>query len=155
VVSFGGEWADLLQNSLSRQLAGIVHLNVYGKDFQITEPLIRASFGAWWESLKDSERSAFIRRLNSLSTQASELVWKLTQLVRVADIIFLDTKMLDTAIGQFVLMGSGDTPVWAVGVDAKTSPLAPVYLRGILYPSTPDDLVKVILEGNVPRAVRR
>lgn len=90
----------------------------------------------------------YVARLNSPSRQASEVTWKLSEYVHLASIVLIDTGMLDSAIGQFVLMECKrqQVPCWAVGVDDKTSPLAAAYLRGIVYPQLPDDLVKLCLQ---------
>lgn len=141
----------MLETSLARQMAGIVHLNVYGQGFKVTMRLLQEI--EKWFTLK--RRDEFVERMNSPSTQASDLVWRIQELVAVATIVLVDTKLLDTAIGQLILIQAGAKPVWGVGVDSKTSPIAPAFLRGVLYPSTPDDLVKVILEGSyVARAIQ-
>lgn len=145
MLSFGGAWADLFQESLARQLAGIVHWGAGSVGFQFTVSDLKFISP---DEIDPMNEEGFLMRINSPSTQASELLWRLNVLVRAAHLVCIDTKMLDTAIGQHVLHLTKlfGKPVWGVGVDAKTSPLAPAYLRGIFYPSTPDDLVKLVLQ---------
>lgn len=133
-------WAQLFEESLSRQMAGIVHLQAGSPKFQVTEAMIHHI------NVPNGPES-FLQRLNSRSTQASELVWKFKALVQLSDLVLLDTKMLDTAIGQLLLAEAKERKrsAWAVGVESSTSPLAPAYVQGIIYPQTADDLVKLCL----------
>lgn len=144
VLTLGDTWAQLFEESLSRQMAGIVHLQAGSPRFQVTEAMIH-------HINVPNGPDSFLQRLNSKSTQASELVWKFKQLVQLSDLTFIDTQLLDTAIGQYVLScaQSLKRTVWAVGVDDKLSPLAPAFLQGVIYPRTPDDLVKLSLSEKV------
>lgn len=138
VLTFGGLWSDLFEDSLSRKMSAIKHLKVGDPKFQLKEI-----------DLEDTpDREEFLKRINSNNTQASELIWKFTNLINLSELILLDTKLLDTAIGQFLLSESKtqDKAVWAVGVDSNLSPLAPYYLKGVIYPATADDLVKLTLQ---------
>lgn len=140
VLTFGDVWSQLFEDSLSRQMAGISHLQVGKPTFQVTRKMI---IDAGWKEGETLEN--LLTRLNSKSTQASELVWKLATLTAMADLLLLDTKILDTAIGQFLLMEAhhSRTPIWAVGVDDRLSPIAPAFIKGVVYPQNPDDLVKL------------
>lgn len=144
-LTFGAAWADLFDESLARQLYGIVHWKAGSPYFEFTSTDLRYLRPSLIDPV---DEESFLKRMNAPTTQASELVWRLEVLVASAHIVFIDTKMLDSAVGQHVLHLSKmfSKPVWAVGVDSKTSPLAPAYLRGILYPSSPDDLVKLTLQ---------
>lgn len=139
--TFGDQWAQLFEDSFARQLAGIVHLKAGDPTFQVTEFQMKAM------GLNQDDWASVIERLNRKTVQASELVWKLSTLVNFSDVIFIDTKMLDTAIGQLVLNEAKEQSrhVWAVGVDSKTSPIAPAFIKGILYPSSPDELVRLAI----------
>lgn len=136
-----------MDESLARRLANIVHIPLGSQGFQATEKLLREM------GFEPEGAEELIRRLNLNTTQASELVWKFMIFINTADLVLVDTKMLDTAVGQHFLETAKQhgRPVWAVGVDAGTSPIAPYFLRGIIYPGTPDDLVKLILQETVKR----
>ena len=140
----GGVWARLFESSMARDLSGIAHIDLGNPGFRMTLKLL-GQIGFHSEDPEEMER--FLSRMNSKDTQASEMLWRFDILLSATNILLLDTSLLDTAIGQYLLMqAKGLTlPAWGVGVDAKSSPLAAAYLRGILYPAGPDDLVKLVL----------
>jgi len=142
-MTFGDAWAEMFEASLSRQMAGIVHLNVGNPKFRMTEKLALAS-SDWKEG---SDLQGWLNRMNSGSTHAFELIWRFDQLIHLSDSIFIEARMLDTAIGQYLLQNaySSHVPVWGVATDSSSSPLAAMFLKGIVFPATPDDLVKLIL----------
>jgi hypothetical protein len=141
-LTFGGVWADLFDQSLARKLGEVAHL-------KLGDPKFKVSADLFHEIGLPEEYDDVIERLNASTQQSSELIWKFTTLIHIANIVFVDTKLLDTAIGQFLLATSKDQykECWAVGVDAALSPLAPAYLKGVLYPNTPDMLVELTLKA--------
>lgn len=143
VVSFGATWADLFDQSFARQLTKIIHLPLGDPAYRISQPVYQKIATV----KSDQEQEEEFRRLNSRTSQASELIFKFTWHVKHASVILMDSKMLDTAIGQFVLTQAQlhAVPVYGVSTDDKSSPLAAAYLKAMLYPSTPDDLVKACL----------
>jgi hypothetical protein len=146
VLTFGSGWADLFESSLSRQMAGIVHLPLGNPRFKLPKDLYLALRGV--QDKPESEHNLdFLKRLNTPSQQASEILIRLTWYGEHSDFIFLDSALLDTAIGHQILVTADmqEKPVFAVAVDNKSSPLAAAYLVATLYPVTPDDLVKTVL----------
>ena len=139
VMTLGNAWAQLFEASLARKMSNIIHFNLGDPNFILTENMLPPYESKDIEYIQDR-----IKLVNSKSTQASDLVGKLSFLITHSDLILIDNKMLDTAIGQFILMVNYKK-TWAVGVDDGLSPLAPYYLRGVFYPNTPDDLVRLVL----------
>ena len=93
-------------------------------------------------------------RLNRNTRQASELLFKFDWFVSHSDIVMVDTQMLDTAIGHhlLVLAQRYQKPALGVGVTPANSPLAPAFLKAIVYPATPDDLVAMVLQHTEKKA---
>jgi hypothetical protein len=144
VLTLGSEWAYLFDKSLARQLTNVLHLDIGRADFILTDDM-----GAKLDTPPHKEDyEEFMKRLNSKSMQASEIVWRMRTYVELSDFVLIDTRMTDTGLGQLVLNHAvvfKKIPVWGVGTEAKMSPIAPAYLSGIVYPQTPDDLVKLVL----------
>ena len=88
-------------------------------------------------------------RLNVSTHQASEIVWKTKWITRfLSNLVLIDSEVVDTALGQLILMEAQNAkiPVWAVGVSSKLSPIAPYYLKGVLFPADAEDLVKLVCQ---------
>lgn len=140
VLTLGATWADLFENSLARKLAGLEH-------FDLGNPKFHLSFEQFLKNveLEENEAKELYLRLCKQTTQSSELLFKFGWYVYNSKVIFIDNKLLDTALGHHILILASQyhIPAYAVGVSPETSPLAPAFLKGIIYPSTPDDLVEI------------
>jgi hypothetical protein len=141
VLTLGGSWADLFQDSLARQLAKIHHVHlgnpryqVGATDLEVLEP-----------GLPEADQARLLQRLNHPSRVAAELLWRFDWFLAHTDLLLIDAGLLDTAIGQHCLEGAQvrAVPAYGVGVDSRHSPLAAAFLKAILYPQTPDDLVRL------------
>jgi len=149
VLTIGSGWADLFEESLSRQLAKIQHIGLGNPKFRLTG----VAFDGWVTApIEAAPRAELLTRLNRSTHMAAEIVWRLDWFIERSHILLLDTGMLDTAVGQHCLemARSLDIPAYGVGVDDRTSPLAACYVKGIFYPETADDLVRWVLNG-LPR----
>lgn len=145
VLSFGGYWANLFQDSLARRFANIHHFNLGNPKYKIEIEL----FNAITEGLTEDEKRDVYSRVNSSSRQSSELIWKLEWYISKSTHVLIDSGLLDTAIGHHVLVKSKELvkPCWAISVDDKSSPLAAAFLKGIVFPASSDDLVSLVLQN--------
>lgn len=139
-LTLGNEWAQVFENSLARKMAKILHLPL------LTGLPLNHVCAALFEQ-------ELLVRLNQAlaSNQASELVFRIDEYLKVSDIVLVDNKLLDRAIGQYVISRAKERklPCYGVGVDGKTSVLAPAFIKGILYPESADDLVELVLRERV------
>lgn len=142
VTTLGGVWAKLFENSLARKLAGIEHFDLGNSNFKISKEQVTQILDAKGFDMRKDD-SILQARLNSPTHQASELVFKYEWFVKNSSLVFIDSVLLDTAIGHHILLKSPLT--YAISTDMTNSPLAPAFLKGILYPKDADDLVKVVL----------
>ena len=151
VLTIGSGWADLFEESLSRQLAKIQHVGLGDPAFRLSGVALDGWIGSCPEG-GETLRASLLARLNRPTKVASEVQWRLDWFIQGANVLLLDTGMLDTAIGQHCLevARSLEIPAYGVGVDNRSSPLAACYVKGILYPETADDLVRWVLNG-LPR----
>lgn len=142
VSTFGGAWADHFETSLARGLADVKHLALGNPQFKLTPEMWLFLTG------KKEDPNNFIDRLNKFSRQASEILFRLKWFLTFTDMVLVDCSLLNTAIGHQILVyaQSMDIPCYGVGVDDRSSPLAPAYLKGILYPASADDLVRLALQ---------
>ena len=149
VVTLGSAWAEAFERSLARQFARILHFDLGNPRFQMTETLLTQM--ALPPDLSEKQDAAatskLLTRLNHPNRQASELLFRFNWFVDHASHVLVDCSMLDTAIGQYVISQAHarKTPVYGVGVDQRSSPLAPAFLTAILFPGEADDLVKLVL----------
>lgn len=144
ILSWGGVWADLLNREIQKNLKdyGWVHYDLGNPKFFADGTVVRAlNPGASNEVLADAQT-----RLNSKNSSASELLYRFNQYLLASDILLLDPQVLDTAIGQYLLMGAQPlkVPAWVVGVQNPTSPLSAAFVQGVWFPSHGPDLVKRI-----------
>ena len=141
VITFGGAWTNLFETSLSRQMAGILHLPLGNPRFKLSPEVYTKLTG------KEDSTRHFLDRLNNPSRQASEILFRLKWFMTFADLVLVDCTLLDTALGHQILVYCQELSILAygVGVDDCTSPLAAAYLKGIVYPTSADDLVKLAL----------
>ena len=149
VLSMGSSWSQLFDSSLARHLAGITHLPLGSPRFVLdlkTFALLTKE-----EKRTEGEATDLYKRLNSKNRQASELSFRLEWFVKHSDFVLIDTGLLDTAVGHHVIVAAhvGGKRCYGVGVDDRSSPLAPIFIRGIIYPSSPDDLVKLVLDESL------
>ena len=146
ILSVGGAWAQLLDQSLSRKLVGMEHIRLGDPQYRFPPEL----FQHYCNSVKMTQQSAkeLFERLSARTIQSSELVFRFQWFIAFSSIVMIDSKMLDTAIGQYVLCEAKrfGRPAYGVATDTKASPLSAAFLKATLYPESPDDLVKVCLE---------
>lgn len=145
-LTFGSAWADLFESSLARRFAGITHIPLGNPKYKISPELLEQLI----PEMEESQKQDLFTRLNSPSRQASEVEFKLDWYVRCSTHIFVDSGLLDTAVGHHILVRARDhkKPIWAVALDDRSSPLAAAFLRGVIYPATADDLVTIILQNS-------
>ena len=152
VLTLGSVWSDMFEQSLSRKLAWIDHLALGNPRFTLAYEQYLKLIGnqVWKNPTKEliEEIQQTHERLNRNTKQASELLFKFDWFVSHSDIVMVDTGMLDTAIGHhlLILAQSYQKPALGVGVTPANSPLAPAFLKAIVYPATPDDLVAMVLQ---------
>lgn len=136
VMTYGKTWAQLLRQdpeSLSYLMFSVGTPGYYPsqKDF---------------EAIREQEPLEFYNNLTEQSNAASSWVLKLQYYVRKANIVLIDTDSLDSAVGQEILRNAQafKVPAYAVGVSANTSPIAPYYVKGIVFPGTTKELHDLI-----------
>ena len=149
VLTFGSTWSDLFEASLARKLSKIEHIPLGSPRFKLTSELFEFLLSHYKEIPSDGIKKEIFGRLSSNSKQASEIEWKLDWFISRSSHLFIDSSMLDTAIGQHVLYQArvGKKPAWGISVDSQSSPLAAAFLKGIVFPSTIDDLVGLVLNN--------
>jgi hypothetical protein len=149
VLTLGDAWAKVFEGSLARQFAKILHFDLANPRFKMTPTFLHQMALPPDTSPKQDAGAAekLLTRLNHPNRQASELVFKFNWFVDHATHVLIDSGMLDTAIGQHVIARAHgrSIPVYGIGVDERSSPLAAAFLRGIVFPATADDLVKLVL----------
>jgi hypothetical protein len=150
VLTWGGSWAEMFEQSLARKMAAITHLGLNLK-FKLTASLFTQLVAPY--DLSEREKQETYVRLNSNNAQSSELLYRFKWFVDHSTHVFLDNSVLDTAMGHQLLLNAVDAklPVWAVGVDSRNSPLAPAFLNGIMYPASADDVVHLVLRTESPK----
>jgi hypothetical protein len=129
-------------------------VTTFGKFWgKIVDPLIKAK---GWHHFNMSETLVLEglewmdlelrKRLTRPSDQASEIVFRIQEIVRASDHILMDGSFTDTAPGQLVLMtaASLQIPVHALSVKSDIGLLAPAYLSGVLYPVDAQDIIKLL-----------
>lgn len=147
IFSLGGAWAEMLEASLARKLAQVGHYNLGNPQYNISFEQfckdVQVDKGTPEENLK-----AEYLELIADTKQASVVLSKLRWYIRHAGIVYIETGMLDTGFGHEVLVSAEryHVPAYGVGVTAANALLAPAYLRGIIYPASPDDLVQLALQ---------
>jgi hypothetical protein len=148
-LTFGNVWSDLLDKSLARQFAKIAHLPLGNPKFKLDRDLYSRLCEEAGEDPLHVNTSERLHRINSNSKQSSEIIFKLSWYIKNSTHIFIDASMLDTAIGHHILIQAKlhQRPTWAVAVDERSSPLAAAYLKGIIFPTTPDDILSIILQN--------
>jgi hypothetical protein len=151
VFTWGNVWADMFEQSLARKMAAITHIAM-GPKFRLTQSLFTQLMEPAWD-LPERAKQEYWARLTGSNRQASELLFRFRWYVQHSTHVFLDNSVLDTAIGHQLLLNAAEfkLPVWAIALDDRLSPLAPAYLHGSLYPSTPDDLVNLVVRTESPR----
>jgi hypothetical protein len=147
IFSLGGAWAEMLEGSLARKLAQIGHYNLGNPQYNISFEQFRKDIEVD-KGTPEENLQAEYRELIADTKQASSVLNKLRWYIRHAGIVYIETGMLDTGFGHEVLVSAERyrVPAYGVGVTAATSLLAPAYLKGIIYPATPDDLVQLALQ---------
>lgn len=150
VLTLGDGWTDLYEESLARQLARQHHTALGDPKFRLTLTDLAVLLSS---DRSENEMSALLERLNRKTQNAGELLYRYNWFCATHDILLIDNRLLDTAIGQHCLeqMQPPGKPVYGVGVDGRTSPLAAAYVKGILYPRTADDLVLLVQNELQPR----
>lgn len=138
VMTFGKAWADLLRQDPASQ-AKYILFSVGTLGYQISQQD--------FESVREpGERPDLFALLSENTTAASSWVMKLQYYVKKAQVVLIDTDVLDSAVGQEILRNAAamKKPAYAVGVTSSTSALAPYYVRGIAFPGTVKDLHDLI-----------
>lgn len=134
-------WVDFFEKSVARTLSHIIHIPLFDSRYRMPRVLYDKLFQAGDED--------GYRRICQAPKQASELLYRISTLAKVADVAFVDVSALDTALGHQVLVSASQAllPVYGVGFDDRLSPLAPAFLRGVVYPATADDLVTLVMQA--------
>jgi hypothetical protein len=148
-LTFGGAWTQLFEESLARKLSGIEHVPLGNPQYVFPENLF--AYHCQTNPMKPEAAKELYERLNGKGIQSSELAFKFIWFVKFSSIVFVDSKLLDRAVGQFILSESKilGRPAYGVATDTNSSPLAAAFLKATFYPETPDDLVKVCLQQQV------
>lgn len=151
VLTWGTIWADMFEQSLARKMAAITHIAM-GPRFKLTQSLFTQLMQPEWHLPERAKQEIWVR-LTANNRQASELLFRFKWYVQHATHVFLDNSVLDTAIGHQLLLNAAESklPTWAIALDDRSSPLAPAFLHGVLYPSTPDDLVNLVVRTESPK----
>jgi hypothetical protein len=151
VLTWGTVWADMFERSLARKLAAITHIPL-GPRFKLSQNLFSQLVEQQPSDFPGTDQELWAR-LTGPNQQASELLFRFGWYVEHSTHVFLDNSVLDTAIGHQLLLNASQLslPVWAIALDARLSPLAPAFLKGVLYPATPDDLVNLVAQTESPR----
>jgi hypothetical protein len=151
VLTWGNVWADMFEQSLARKMAAITHIGM-GPRFKLNQSLFTQLMQPEWH-LPERAKQETWARLTGNNRQASELLFRFKWYVQHSTHVFLDNSVLDTAIGHQLLLNAAESklPTWAIALDDRLSPLAPAYLHGVLYPSTPDDLVNLVVRTESPK----
>lgn len=147
IFSLGGAWAEMLETSLARKLAEIGHYNLGNPQYNISFEQFCKDVQVDKGTPEENLRAEYMDLIAD-TKQASMVLSKLRWYIRHAGIVYIETGMLDTGFGHEVLVSAEryQVPAYGVGVTAATSLLAPAYLKGIIYPATPDDLVQLALQ---------
>lgn len=147
VLTYGGAWADMFEQSLSRKMGQIEHL-------ALGKPWFKLSRKTYDTYMKSFPSDIHFNQVIAPSKQPSAFILKLEAYCHMASLILVDNSVLDTAVGQWLLQYgvSIQTPVYGVGTTEVLSPLAPHYLEGVVFPKTGDELVQLALRGHFEQA---
>lgn len=144
VLLCGKSWTDTLKDTLNK-----APFTFY--DITKTRPISVLEFNnklvkhPGVTTLKQDEK--LFNLLNFDSDAADVLVTKINYFAAKADVILVDTEYLDTAIAQEIFRSCGDPrKTWAIGFRIVPAILAPMYVKGILFPQNILEIRDLILD---------